>query len=215
MEEAWMKKTVIIECGHGGMIDGVYQDLAAKRSIPDPKEYTFTPKGLTVYEGVLNRAIGSMLINRLIENNISYKALNVFDQNDMPLLNRVKMINEIYRHDKSAWLLSLHSNKMKAEKSGPGNKGRGCESIISLPPSVKSKNYQTIITENYKEHGHKWRGEFQRGDLYILKNSMCPAVLVENYFYDNPDDIVILLSESGKKSIVDALFDSIIEINRL
>lgn len=209
-----MKKTVIIECGHGGMINGVYQDLAAKRDNPDPKEFTFIPDGPTVYEGVINRQIGAKLVNKLIINNIPHKVLNVFDQQDMTLLNRVKNVNAIYRHDKTAWLLSLHSNKMKAEKQGPGNNGRGCESFISLNASLNSKRYQNVLTENYKKHGHKWRSEQER-NLYILKHTNCPAVLMENYFYDNARDVSILLSETGQQSIVDALYDSIIAINKL
>ena len=51
----------------------------------------------------------------------------------------------------------------------------------------------------------KWGGSAVRSDLsdgdhdyesdfYVLKHSLCPACLVENFFYDNKDDLEYLLS---------------------
>jgi N-acetylmuramoyl-L-alanine amidase len=209
-----MKKTVIIECGHGGMINGVYQDLAgARRDNPDPKQYTFSD-GTVIHEGVNNRVIGKMLIAKLIVNNIPYKDLNAHDNNDMSLVNRVKVANEIYRRDKSAWLLSLHSNKMTFASQGSGNGGRGCENFIAINASQKSVAYAEQLEKSYKDAGLKWRGTFHR-DLYMVKNTACPAVLMETLFYDNVDDAEILISDSGRKLIVDALYDAIVAINKL
>ncbi len=38
--------------------------------------------------------------------------------------------------------------------------------------------------------------------FYILKHTKCPAVLTENLFQDNKEDVEFLLSEEGKLAIV-------------
>ena len=39
--------------------------------------------------------------------------------------------------------------------------------------------------------------------FYILKHTVCPAVLTENLFQDNKEDVAFLLSPEGKKVIAD------------
>lgn len=46
-------------------------------------------------------------------------------------------------------------------------------------------------------------------DFYILKNTSSPAVLTENLFQDNKQDVEFLLSEEGKKAIVQLHMDGI------
>jgi len=46
--------------------------------------------------------------------------------------------------------------------------------------------------------------------FYILKYTKCPAVLTENLFQDNRTDVDFLLSEAGKRAIVDLHVNGII-----
>lgn len=46
-------------------------------------------------------------------------------------------------------------------------------------------------------------------NFYILRHTLCPAVLVENFFYDNPDDLRCLESEEGQARIVEALMKGV------
>lgn len=50
----------------------------------------------------------------------------------------------------------------------------------------------------------------QEADFYIIKNTKCPAVLTENLFMDNKTDMAFLLSEAGRKAIVDLHVNGII-----
>lgn len=53
-------------------------------------------------------------------------------------------------------------------------------------------------------------------DFYIIKHTSCPAVLTENLFQDNKSDVEYLLSEEGKKAVVDIHVEGIINyLNRL
>ncbi len=46
-------------------------------------------------------------------------------------------------------------------------------------------------------------------NFYILRHTLCPAVIVENFFYDNPDDLRLLESEEGKEKIVKVIVEGI------
>ena len=51
----------------------------------------------------------------------------------------------------------------------------------------------------------------KEGHLYILKHTKCPAVLTENLFQDNKEDVDYLLSEEGKKAIAELHVQGICE----
>lgn len=46
--------------------------------------------------------------------------------------------------------------------------------------------------------------------FYILRKTKCPAVLTENLFQDNKDDVDFLLSDKGKEAIVKLHVDGIV-----
>lgn len=60
--------------------------------------------------------------------------------------------------------------------------------------------------------GHEFRESVRRREtggrnywvssLYICKHTNCPAVLTENLFQDNREDVDYLLSDAGKQAIV-------------
>jgi N-acetylmuramoyl-L-alanine amidase len=62
--------------------------------------------------------------------------------------------------------------------------------------------------------GHRLRTDYTDADLekdfYLLRNTLDPAVLVENLFMDNPTDCSFLLSPEGQQSLVDLHVDGII-----
>lgn len=202
----------IIECGHGGMIDGVYQDLASKKLTPDPKQYTFTD-GTTIFEGVNNREIAKILIRALESKGEPYVDFNSTDQRDTPLKERTNLINAMYAKNKNLWLLSIHSNKMSKNATGPGNNGRGCETYISLNASLTSQKIQKIAETIYRED-HKWRGS-NAANFWMVKETNCPALLTENYFYDNREDANILLSVEGRTKIANTLLKIIQKVKEL
>ena len=47
--------------------------------------------------------------------------------------------------------------------------------------------------------------------FYIIKNTKCPAILTENFFYDNIEDVKLLLSKDGKNKIIDLHINAIIK----
>ena len=51
---------------------------------------------------------------------------------------------------------------------------------------------------------HYWQANF-----YVLRGTACPAVLTENLFQDNRDDVEFLSSQAGKEAIVGLHLDAI------
>ena len=45
--------------------------------------------------------------------------------------------------------------------------------------------------------------------FYMVSKTLCPAVLVESYFYDYEPDFNILMSEEGKEQIAEWYYQSI------
>lgn len=197
----------IIDCGHGGIIDGIYQNIAGHA-----KSYKF-PDGFEVQEGVINRQIARKFILMLDAAGIHYHDLNSKDQSDTPLHERTKKINRLYSDDRSYFLISIHSNKMTKDAEGESINARGVETFVYDSASSRSLAIQKIAEEEYKKSGHKFRGS-KKANFAMLRETNCPAILVENYFYTNREDAEYLVSESGQKEIANTLFN-IVERVRL
>lgn len=45
--------------------------------------------------------------------------------------------------------------------------------------------------------------------FYVLRRTTCPVVLVENFFYDNPDDFRFLESEEGKELVTKVIAEGV------
>lgn len=64
--------------------------------------------------------------------------------------------------------------------------------------------------------GHKLRRDYSDGNpdiessFYILKHTLCPAVLTENLFMDNQEDCASTLSAKGRQAIINLHIDGII-----
>ena len=64
---------------------------------------------------------------------------------------------------------------------------------------------QVIRTDYARDGDPDWEENF-----YILRHSLCPAVLTENFFMDGLD-LEFLQSRSGKQAIIDTHVEGIIE----
>lgn len=216
MEIFSSKKLVpIIDAGHGGIINGVYQTAPKKM-------YEFEDSGLIVYEGVINRKIARKLINLLDANNINSFDISAYSEEDIPLSRRVEMINSIYLGHPNTYLLSIHSNTASAKGKGKGTKATGFE-IWTSEGETRSDTLATIGYNKYKElfPNFRFRQDMSDGDpdkeapFYILRKSNCPAFLVENLFYDNSEEAKLLIQDNFQNAIAHCLFEIVKEIQTL
>ncbi len=177
---------VLIDNGHGSNTPG-------KRS-PDGRlrEYAYT------------REIAERLVMELRKNGIDAERI-VKEEIDVPLAERCLRANEYKASE--AVLVSIHCNA--AGNGSDWMSARGWEAWTSVG-KTKADKLATCLYEN-AEHclpGMKIRKDMTDGDqdkesgFYMLKHTKCPAVLTENLFQDNKEDVEFLLSEEGKLAIV-------------
>ena len=83
---------------------------------------------------------------------------------------------------------------------------------------TKGHNAQLLVpeTEDIPLKGKAIRNDYARdGDpdweenFYILRHTHCPAVLIENFFMDNKQDLAYLLSQEGRREIIETIIDGI------
>lgn len=176
---------ILIDNGHG-------KDTAGKMS-PDKslKEYAYA------------REIATRLEKALKAKGIDCVKLTP-EENDISLQERCRRANKY--GSKDVILISIHCNA--AGSDGKWHDARGWEAWTSVG-NTKADHLATCLYEAAGKYGFKLRKDQSDGDpdkeghLYILKHTMCPAVLTENLFQDNKDDVAFLLSEEGRQTIVD------------
>lgn len=195
----------LLDAGHGGI------DKNGNYTTAPAKMHTF-PDGLTIYEGVINRAITKLLYTSLTKHNVDF-GLVYDDVLDTPLAQRVAIADKVFASDPRAIYLSIHSN---------AGGGSGFE-VFTSPGQNKSDKLAHIICEKYISHfpNHRFRSDKTDGDhdkeadFYVLRKTDCPAVLVENLFFDNRREAEYLLSPEGQQAIANCLLDSILTIEQL
>ena len=184
---------IILDNGHG-------IDTAGKRS---PQWQSGIPQ---ILEYEYNRRITNAINKALPKETI----ILVPETHDVSLKDRVERINRLCNQfgKNNTLLVSVHLNAFTT--SIP--RGWEIHTIKGITPSDRYadifwNNAQRILTVDNIPIRNKFKNDF-----YILKNSLCPAVLTENLFMTNEDDCKYLLSENGFKNIVQLHIDSIKEI---
>jgi len=188
---------ILIDNGHG-------KNTLGKRS-PDEKlkEYQYT------------REIAQSIVNELIT--LGYDAERIVkEETDISLPERVKRVNTICDKEgkNNVLLVSIHCNAagngdwMKARGwSAYTSKGNTQSDILSeyLYEEAKINFVNLKIRTDYSDKDSDWEENF-----YILKKTKCVAVLTENFFMDNKDDVEYLLSEEGKNAVIKTHVNGII-----
>ena len=169
----------------------------------------------SLYEWQWTREIVAMLCERLYGIENVQTVILVPEEHDVPLKERVRRVNTIY-HDakiagKECLLISIHIN---AAGHGTWNNASGFSVWVSNNASEKSKQFSQIAYREAVSLGLQGnrvvpKENYWTSNFYILKNTPCPAVLTENMFQDNKDDVEFLKSDEGKNMIVDLHFNAV------
>lgn len=128
---------------------------------------------------------------------------------------RVNYVNKICRQNgaKNVLYVSIHVNAAGA--NGQWNKARGWQVCISPNASKSSKLLAECLFDAAKTKGLKMRQpiasqKYWPQSLYVLNNTNCPAVLTENLFQDNKEDVDYLLSDLGRHDVARLHIEGII-----
>ena len=190
---------ILIDPGHG-------IDTPGKRS-PDGK----------FLEYLWNRQIADLLLDRFIIMGID-ASLVVTETNDISLSTRVQRVNKVCSKvgASNVILLSIHSNA-----AGDGSKWMSAQGWSCYTSKGKTKSdliaeclYDAFEAEFAEK---KIRKDMSDGDrdweenFYVLQKSKCPAVLLENFFYDSRDECAWLLKDETKERVADAIVKGIVQ----
>ena len=183
---------VLIDPGHG-------IDTPGKRS----------PDGLFL-EYLWNRQVADMLLERLVAMGID-ASLVVTETNDVTLRNRVNRVNTICNKvgASNVLLVSIHANAAGNGSSWQNAKGWSC---YTSKGKTKSDQVAECLYDAFEEEfpERKIRKDLSDGDkdweenFYVLEKSRCPAVLLENFFYDNKEECAWMLQEETKRRVASA-----------
>lgn len=186
---------ILLDNGHG-------KNCPGKQS-PDGllKEYAYT------------REIVKRIFNSLKE--LGYEPyILVPETDDISLSMRVKRANNIYNaSNKKAILISVHCNAAGAD--GKWHSAKGWSVFVAQNASANSKKLADYLKKAADDEKLKVRIQHPNKSywvqsLAVCRDTNCPAVLTENMFQDNKEDVEFLLSEDGKKKITELHVNGII-----
>jgi N-acetylmuramoyl-L-alanine amidase len=195
---------ILIDNGHGNNTLGKQSPLLEGTGLDVWN--IFTEKG-RFKEWKYTRVIAEDVVSKL--KGLGYDArLVVTEKNDVSLSERVRRINTICNKygASNVVLVSVHANAVG--DSSQWMTGKGWEAY-----TTKGKTKSDVLAEFlYKRaeqnlNGRKIRKDTTDGDsdkeadFYIIKKAKCPAVLTENFFYDNKDDLAYLTSDEGLNGV--------------
>lgn len=187
---------VLIDNGHG-------ENTPGKRS-PDGR----------LMEWAYAREIADMVVAGLRKKGIDAERI-VKEDSDVPLSERCRRANAIYSTTgKKAILISIHCNAAGSGASWMNAKGWSV--FVSNNASASSKKLATDIcgvAESLKLQVRRPvpQQPYWQQNLAICRDTNCPAVLTENFFQDNREDVDYLLSEEGKSAVVRIHVEGIIK----
>lgn len=189
----------VLDAGHGKCTKG-------KRS-PDGQflEYQF------------NRDIARRVGEELRRLGISFSyTYNLDDEGDLRLSKRAEAANRIVRKIGSGnvLLISLHSNAMRQD--GTWSCASGYE-IYTTKGQTQSDKYARVFEEEAKKvcakYGRKYRG-LREENFTVIYMTICPSLLLEQFFYDNKEELKFLQSEEGKNACVEVIINAIQRIEK-
>jgi N-acetylmuramoyl-L-alanine amidase/beta-lactamase regulating signal transducer with metallopeptidase domain len=165
------QKVIVIDAGHGGKDPGAKIDEELESKIVES-----IAKKIKALNGSEDLKI--ILLRE--------------DDSFVSLSDRVNKINQI----NPDLLISLHLNASK----NPNEKG--VNAFISSQNGFYEKSLEKAnqLIENISNN-NLTKGGVKNANLYIIKNSKCPAVLLEVGYLSNANDKAYITSESGKDEI--------------
>ena len=143
------------------------------------------------------------------------------EESDVSLSNRVLRANTVYKNFKRVspdWEILLISVHVDAAPTNTWSSARGLTTHVCEGASKKSRLFAQLVQTLAKDDGlcgNRWLPSemYFKNNYYILKNSNCPAILVEHGFMTNKEDIALLESAEGCEKLIQVYLDALKSYN--
>jgi N-acetylmuramoyl-L-alanine amidase len=197
---------ILLDLGHGGIDPSTGKYVTAgKRMVKD---------GITFYEGVNNRRVGKAIVEACLDKGLDAQLL-YDDWRDMKLGQRVALANSIYfQNNKKVLLISIHSDA--AGNGSEWHSASGITTFIFDNAGKLSQRYANVVHNELiceLEGLTKNRG-VRRANFQILRDTACPAMLLELGFHTNKDEVQKMLSNEWLEKVVKAISNACEAIDR-
>lgn len=199
-----MRSTVIlIDAGHGGIVEGEYQTSGNRY------EGIHMDNPIFLAEGAFNRAVAFGLQAKLHLNNIPSHIVNP-EHEDISLQARARRVNAIARR-KTCVLLSIHHNYFDSSSARGAEffTSRGDSAADPIAEHIASFFRGTFPDERLRTNQINPSKLSKEAGYYILKSTICPAVLTEWGFMSNEHDRRRIFDINSQ---VDFFTDAIIDL---
>lgn len=160
------------------------------------------------------REIVSLLSAKLKSNGYNVYIVTP-EESDISLRERCNRINKMSKtYNNKALSISVHCNAAGAD--GKWHNASGWSVFVSNNASTNSKHFAKLIYDEALSLGQKGNRaipteHYWVQNLAMCRDTICPAVLTENLFQDNQQDVEFLLSAKGKQTIVDIHYNAIVK----
>lgn len=205
---------ILIDPGHGSNTLGKQSPLLEGSGLDVWS--IFAEKG-RFKEWKYTRVIAEDVVSKL--KGLGYDArLVVTEKTDISLSERIRRVNTICNKygAGNVVLVSVHANAVG--DSSQWMTGKGWEAYTTRG-KTKSDTLAEFLYKRAEKNlkDRKIRKDTTDGDsdkeadFYIIKKAKCPAVLTENFFYDNKDDLKYLTSDEGIHAVERLHIEGIID----
>lgn len=204
---------VLVDAGHGGVIDGVYQtDPSFDINKPGSytKGYVHSP-GKGIMEGEFNRDVMERALFLADKIGLPYEVVTK-GQEDIPLRERSSFINDYYYNvTKECYVASIHAN---------AGKGTGKE-IFTSPGLTDADPLAEIMigrihqfTPNLRLRSDDSDGDHDKeARFHMVTRTIPPAFLIECGFMDTLEpDFEFMMSDEGRDTFAKAIFYGFVDI---
>ena len=200
------KYVILLDNGHASTTPGKRSPL--DKEIPQFFEYEF------------NRDIVRRLCDKLDDWGMKFEVIVPEKDVDVSLSTRASRANKLCNlyGVENCIFLSIHANAAGSGKEWMNARGWCCytskgetesdvyaEMFMREAKKVLEPYGMTI--RKYSSHKFSWEDNFT-----VLVKTRCPAILTENLFYDNKDEVKFLQSEEGREAIVRIHMNAILNI---
>lgn len=180
-------KIVVIDPGHGGNDTGTYST------------------DLTQMESAYTLSVAKQLKELFADNHDIRAYFTRLDDVEVSLEDRVEFANEL----NADYFVSIHLNGSDTDTQN----SFGMETLYYNHDGLDSKKLaQTCLNQMISSSGRVNRGIQKRKDLYVLKHTSMPSVILELGFMCNESDMRFIEKKSGRKKIASGIYNGIQEI---
>ena len=188
------KYLYIFDSGHGGLNPSGEYVTPGKRMVKDD---------VVFYEGVNNRDNVRRIIEGMERENL--EAIDIVnDWRDVSLSERVRRANELSR-DRKCVYISIHSDANSNGKEW--NQASGIGTYVYEKGSSNSNDlakymHQELACNFYEIAKDR---KIKKCGFYVVRNTNCPAILLELGFHTNKEEVKRMTTEDWKERIVDSV----------